>query len=303
MFTPMLRYNLYHATATKGYLEPRLSVRFAARNRRVFLKAAAARSVQFVQRISNQSLYLNVPDQWKTASANFPVLVSDQAVLGANYTFGAWNADIEVYYKRNKGQVLDARAGDFTNSIGQGYYVGSSRLAGIDLMAQWEHVPHRITVAYSRLFAQSSYENFEWKNVNESYNRAYEAKASYEWMKGHWNASVYCIAAAGSPYTALLGSISYALPDGNSRMLPQFGGYNNSFTRPYLRTDVSAGFHWQWRNMRWQTTLSVYNLLNTPNYRAVQYSLSPARTGPPEIQSREIRMLGRIPSINLMCQF
>jgi hypothetical protein len=52
--------------------------------------------------------------------------------------------------------------------------------------------------------------------------------------------------------------------------------------------------------MRWQLVASVYNVLNTPNYRAIQYNVTP---GSGAINQREIRMLGRIPSINLICQF
>ena len=158
-------------------------------------------------------------------------------------------------------------------------------------------------VCYSQLYAVSNYEGFEQRNVAESYNRAAEGKMVYEWKKGPWNISLVVIAAQGAPYTKLEGSFTYSLPDGSNSMFPFFGGYNRATTSPYFRTDVSSGFQWQWNKTRWQSGVSVYNLLNTPNYRAIQYSVARAGDNTVSMYEREIRMLGRIPSLNITCQF
>jgi hypothetical protein len=139
--------------------------------------------------------------------------------------------------------------------------------------------------------------------VLEDYNRAFEAKAAYEWKHGGWNVSLLVLAAGGAPYTALLGIYNYSLPDGSQQSLPQFGKYNAALTASYVRTDVTASYQWQWNAMRWQATVAVYNALDTPNYRAVQYSVLPNGTDNTNVNAREIRMLGRIPSLTIVCQF
>ena len=300
---PSVRLNSYSNLPGEIRGEPRIAVRYVLRDRGVFFKAAAARSVQFMQRITNQSIYRNVPDEWQLAGEAFPVLNADQLLVGINWTRGNWNADAEAYGKMIRGQVLNASAGQYNDTGFDGFYTGTLRAAGIDVGAQWERSPHKIVMAYSRLFASSNYDVFELRNVLEDYNRAYEAKAAYEWKHGGWNVSLLVLAAGGAPYTALLGVYNYSLPDGSQQPLPQFGKYNAALTASYVRTDVTAGYQWQWNAMRWQATVAVFNAFDTPNYRAVQYSV--LRNGPDNtnVNAREIRMLGRIPSLTIVCQF
>lgn len=300
---PGVRYNLYRRTTLADFWEPRCMVRFYPKGNQFFLKAAASRAVQFVQRVTNQSLYSNVPDQWQLAGSELPVLHTNHLLVGMNYSAGDWNADVELFHKQTENQVLDARAGDFTNRMPTGYLVGSSRATGIDATLQWQHSPHQLVAAYSLLLAFSNYDGLETKYVAESYNRLWEGKIAYEWVKGPWNVSLLMIGAAGAPYTSLLGSVPYSLPDGTMRFFPLYGGYNRARTAPYFRTDLSAGFRWLWNAMRWQLNASVYNVFDTPNYRAVQYSVLEKNTGPLAFNERPIRMLGRIPSIQITCQF
>jgi ferric enterobactin receptor len=300
---PGVRINSYSNDASKLAWEPKISARYRLLGRELFLKAAAVRSFQFVQRITNQSLYQNVPDQWQLADSVFPVMHADHALLGVNWTRGKWNIDLEAYYKRTQGQVLNASAGQYTNAGFDGYYSGVAIARGFDAAVQWEQAPHRLLVCYSQLYAVSDYDDFEQRFVAESYNRAAEGKMVYEWKKGPWNIALVVLAAQGAPYTKLEGSYNYSLPDGSASVFPVFGGYNRATTAPYFRSDISAGCNWQWNKMRWQLGVSVYNVLNTPNYRAVQYSVARTDQNSVNINQREIRMLGRIPSINITCQF
>lgn len=300
LICPGLRFNIYNLADGEGYWEPRLSLRYALVETRMFLKAAATRSLQFVQRITNQSMYQNVPDRWEPASGQIPVLASDQLLLGLNYIDDRWSADVEAYYKYIQGQVLDAAAGQFSTDIYKTFFVGNARAFGIDAALQFEQQAHKVLLTGSWLNARSNYDGFDIANITETYNRTTEGKLAYEWTRGPWNASAFVIAASGAPFTALLGSYAFQLPDGSPRTIPIFGGYNRDLTSPYVRADIAGSYRWQWKNMRWQLVASVYNVLNTPNYRAIQYNVTP---GSGAINQREIRMLGRIPSINLICQF
>ncbi|MFM7727764.1 MAG: hypothetical protein ACKO7B_13745, partial [Flavobacteriales bacterium] len=198
------------------------------------------------------------------------------------------------------GQVLDASAGQFSTQLFNSFYVGTARACGIDAVIQYEHLPHKVLLSGSWLNARSNYEGLDIENITETHNRTLEGKLAYEWTRGAWNVSGFLIAASGAPFTALLGSYSFQMPDGSQRTIPVFGGYNRASTATYVRADVSASYRWQWKNARWQFVASVYNVLNTPNYRAIQYSVSP---NSPAINERQIRMLGCIPSLNLICQF
>jgi hypothetical protein len=256
-----------------------------------------------MQRITNQSLYQNVPDQWQLAGASFPVMKADQLMAGLNWTHGQWNVDVEVYTKRTQGQVLNASAGQYTNTGFNGFYTGSAYVRGIDAAVQWERPPHRLLASFSRIWAESHYDGFEQQQIQETYIRGAEGKVVYEWKRGAWSASILLLAAQGAPYTALLGTYDYLLPDGSSRLFPLFGSYNGARTSPYLRADVVFGYRWQWWDTRWQIHASVYNVFDSPNYRSMQYSIINSTTAEPSINQRQIRMLGRIPTINLTCQF
>lgn len=300
---PGVRLNLYRSDSSFLRFEPKVSARYLINGKDFYLKAAAVRAVQFVQRITNQSLYQNVPDQWQLASTSFPVLQADQVMMGANYTRGKWNMDLEAYLKYSRGQVLNAAAGHYTNTGFEGFYSGQSEIAGVDATAQWERPPHRAAVAYTYLYARSNYEGFDQRNVRESHIRSMEGKANYEFKKGRWNASVVFILAQGSPFTALVGTYDFMLPDGNSTVLPLFGGYNRASANPYFRTDLACGYQFQWGTLRMRAEISIYNLLDSQNYRAMQYSVERGSDNQLRVNERPIQMLGRIPSITLTGQF
>ena len=303
LFMPALRLNHFNRTNAKFYPEPKIAARYRLYRKVLFMKAAAARSVQFVQRVTNQSLYQNVPDQWQIAGEAFPVIEADQLMVGVNWSPREWNVDVEAFVKRTQGQSLDASAGQYANVDSQGFFTGVAYAKGIDAAVQWERPPHRLLTSFSRVWASSDYSGFDQMQIQESYIRTHEGKLVYEWKKGAWNTSIVLLAAQGAPYTALLGIHNYQLPDGSVNSFPIFGGYNRANATAYYRMDLAVGYRWQWFNTRWQLNLSVYNMLDTPNYRAIQYSISKTNTGESIMSQREVRMIGRVPSINLICQF
>jgi hypothetical protein len=125
----------------------------------------------------------------------------------------------------------------------------------------------------------------------------------YEWKSGPWSASVLLIASSGAPFTSLAGLQSFNLPDGTSRVFPLFGAYNRERSSTYQRADVAGSYQWQWFATKWRAALSVYNVFDSENYKALQYSVGQNEHGKVSVQQREIRMLGRIPSLTLSCQF
>jgi ferric enterobactin receptor len=300
---PGLRVNRFFDNGASFQWEPKFSVRYRLKGDELFLKAAVVRTAQYIQRISNQSLYQNVPDQWQLAGGDFPVMTSNQAVLGMNWTSEHWNVDVEGYVKHTRGQLLNAAAGQYTNQSFNQYYVGESTVAGLDVAAQWQSAPHRIVCAVSRIFSSSDYEGFETQDVVESHIRDVEAKLVYEWKVGPWSATVLVLASSGAPFTSLSGLQSFQLPDGSSRVFPLFGGYNRDRSAPYQRADIAANYQWQWLATKWRASLSVYNVFDSNNFRTIQYSVGENEPGNLSVQQREIRMLGRIPSLTLTCQF
>jgi len=300
---PGIRMNRFFSNGASFQWEPKISIRYRLKGEQLYVKAAVVRTAQYIQRISNQSLYQNVPDQWQLAGSDFPVLTSNQAVVGLNWTGERWNVDLEGYVKRTRGQVLNAAAGQYANRDFNRFYVGEADIAGVDLAAQWERAPHRVSWAVSRIFSSSEYLGMEERDIAESYIRNWEGKMIYEWRRRSWSASLVYLAASGAPFTSFAGLHSFSLPDGSSRIFPLFGGYNRDSTAPYQRADVAVSYQWQWLSAKWQVALSVYNVFDTPNYKAIQYSVGQNEPGNVSIHQREIRMLGRIPSINVICQF
>jgi hypothetical protein len=300
---PALRFNYYNHSSSKLYSEPKLSARYEIFKQSFFLKAAVARAVQFSQRITNQSLYQNVPDQWRLADKTIPVLWADHLLFGLNWISESWNIDVEGYSKRTRGQLLNATAGQYTNAGFSEFYTGVAFTHGIDVGVQWERAPHRVLCSFSRIWSESNYDGFELQRIQESYFRAAEGKLIYEWKKGAWNASIVLVAAQGAPYTSLQGTYAFELPDGTAQVFPVFGGYNRDMTDPYFRTDAAVGYRWLWQGAQWQLNISVYNALDSQNYRAIQYSVNRTSLNELSINQRQIQMLGRIPSMNVTCRF
>jgi hypothetical protein len=300
---PGLRVNRFFDNGASLQFEPKFSARYRLMGNELFMKAAVARTAQFIQRVSNQSLYQNVPDQWQLAGNDFPVMTSDQAVLGLNWTGEHWNLDLEGYVKQTRGQLLNAAAGQYTNQTFNRYYIGEVKAAGVDVAVQWQRASHRLMWVLSRIYSSSDYEGFESKQVVESYIREAEAKLVYEWKKGPWSTSVLLIASSGAPYTSLAGLQSFNLPDGTSRVFPLFDGYNRERSSPYQRADVAGSYQWQWNATKWRVAFAIFNVLDANNFKAIQYSVGRNEPGNVSVQKREIRMLGRIPSLTLSCQF
>jgi hypothetical protein len=289
------------------YPEPRLIIAWQMRPKRLSLKMSATRSFQFIQRTSSQNLYQNTPDIWRPAVDDIPVLMAYQLSFGCVWSARQWSIDVEAYSKWNQGQVTNAQL--FKLNAGAGgeiiSVVGAADIRGMDALLQWKMQNHIASLGYSWMNARSYYPDISPSGIRESFVRSHEVKANYTWKRNGWNLSFLQIITDGAPFTALNGFYTFNLPGSANVVLPVSGSPNSTQTPWYIRTDVVAGYEWNWGAHRLTLQGAVYNLFNRTNLRAIQYNVVPkAETvAGYTVAERSIQMIGRVPSLHLSWQF
>lgn len=296
----------YFQEGRKLYTEPRIVLIRQAFSNQLTLRLTATQSVQFIQRTGSQNLYQNTPDVWQPAQDEIPVLTSRQLSLGGIWTANQFTLDVEGYRKWNKGQVTNAPSFDLNAGAGGGLttVIGDADIVGVDVQLNLKTQNHSLILAYGWMQANAHYTDISPTTISETYYRNHEVKMNYSWRKRGWSMSLLQIISDGAPYTALAGFYSFDLPGATDRVLPVAGGPNASRTPWYVRTDIVAGYEWNWGAHRMTLHGAIYNVLNRTNSRGVQYTVVP-KNNPAgyTVNERSIQMIGRMPSVHLSWQF
>lgn len=302
---PGLRINYYNRSGDL-YFEPRINMLFEAVKNRLRLKASAGRVHQYIQRIQSQNLYQNTPDYWQLAdSGGIGVMRSDQVMAGLVLTNKQWTLDVEGYYKSNEGNAASLSA--FTNSIttSDNTLNGSGKAYGVDVLLSKYFKRHHFLISYSLLKAEADYFYAGLKNVPEIFEQRHEIKLNYEINLKHWDFAIFWVYGSGRPYTPVLGTYDFSLPDGNTRKLPVYGELNSARLPAYHRLDVTAAWHFLLGKAKGSIQFSVFNAYNQKNIGSIQYLTVRNSIDPNDfsVAKRSVNMLGFLPSINLKLKF
>lgn len=289
------------------YLEPRIALDWQVIAKRLNMRLTAIKSLQFVQRTSSQNLYQNAPDVWQLAIEDIPVLKSHHLALAFIWRLEMWSIELEGYRKWNQGQVTNAEAFALNagSSTGNTAVAGNADFNGVDFQLGWSSVNHKVLLNYSWMDARSHYPAISAGAIREWYFRNHELKANYSWTYRGWSCSFIQVVTDGAPYTALAGFYTLNLPGSEDRVLPVAGSPSAAQTPWYLRTDVIAGYEWNWGAHRLTLNAAVYNVFDRTNIRSVQYSVKPneENTAGYDVVERSIQMIGRMPTAHLSWQF
>jgi hypothetical protein len=182
---------------------------------------------------------------------------------------------------------------------------GNADYYGVDFQLGWSSVNHKVLLNYSWMYARAHYPAVSAGAIREWYYRSHEVKANYRWAYKGWSCSFIQVVTDGAPYTALAGFYTLNLPGSEDRVLPIAGSPSAAQTPWYLRTDVIAGYEWNWGAHRMTLNASVYNVFNRTNIRSVQYIVKPneENTAGYDVVERSIQMIGRMPTAHLSWQF
>jgi ferric enterobactin receptor len=289
------------------YLEPRIAVDWQVIPKRLNMRLTAIKSLQFVQRTSSQNLYQNAPDVWQPAIEDVPVLKSHQLALALIWRKEMWSIELEGYRKWNQGQVTNAQAFALNSgsSAGSTSVAGNADYTGADVQLGWSSLHHKVLLNYSWMNARAHYPSISQGAIREWYYRNHEVKANYRWAYKGWSCSFIQVLTDGAPYTSLAGVYTLNLPGAQDLVLPVAGSPSAAQTPWYFRTDVVAGYEWNWGAHRLTLNAAVYNVFDRTNIRAVQYNVKPNEQNPAgyDIVERSIQMIGRMPTAHLVWQF
>ncbi len=252
--------------------EPRVAVRWALPGGRTSLKAAYARSAQYVHLVSQATSALPL-DVWVPAAALAPPQRAHGFSAGYFRTLGptqAWEVSVEAYYRRLSGQ-LEYRdgyvAGPANRDIEFEFVRGTGRAYGLELLARRTTGRTRGWLAYTLARATRTFPEL---NGGRSFPFRFDQRhnlnlvATYD-LTPRWR--------LGGTFTYATGQ-SLTLPErryvvaGNVQF--QYGARNGFRMPPNHRLDLAAT--WQrpahrlgtraWRT-RWQ--FSVYNAYGRRN--------------------------------------
>lgn len=302
---PGIRINYYDRSA-KFYFEPRLLMQFDLVHGKIKLKSSVGRVHQYVQRIQTQSLYLNTPDYWRMSGPeSIPVLLSDQIMVGCNLYIRGWIIDVETYRKWNDGNILNTNS--YINATGNSLKVlaGRGEAVGADILVMRNYRRHHIMLGYSLLKTSTDFPLDGFYNIPEIFEQRHEFKFNYEWHLKKWDLAVFWVYGSGRPYTPLLGTYDFPLPDGNSRKLPVYGELNSARLPAYHRMDFTVAWRFMLGKIAGSLQFSLFNVYNQPNVRDIQYRALRNSNNPNDfaVDKRDVSMLGFLPSLNLKLKF
>ena len=172
-----LRYNGFNAYQ-RHYLAPRIAIAYRPFDDHFSLKAEAGRHYQFVSQIIEPN-QLGLGEQiWVLASSEqeFPVLQSDKFSLGARYSRRHWLIELEAYRQQVEGistwNIRLEEPGPVSLTF------GSSKQAGIDLLAKqkWKH--YSLWLAYSLAKVEYHFPNL---NAARFFPATYDRRHSFKW--------------------------------------------------------------------------------------------------------------------------
>ena len=302
-----LRIN-YFSGDRNFYAEPRLSLTQQIIPGVLSLKISAGRIHQYIQRVRSQSLYLNTPDYWKlSAPGDLPVLRSDQVMGGFTVREDKWTVDVEGYYKKNEGNITNVGiyASALTSVSPDSIIAGKGEAYGMDVFLQRDFRRSHTWISYSLLKAESKFSSLDATIIPEFFEQRHEVKLYYEMKFRRYDFSVLGVYGSGRPYTPLLGTYDFLLPDGSLRTLPVYGNLNSARLPAYHRVDIALAYNFVLGKMKGKLMISAFNIYNRQNVRDIQYLAVRAGNDPYDykVAERKVNMLGFLPTINLQLRF
>lgn len=309
---PGARLNYFNLFGT-FYPEHRLAATRISSNKVWQMKFSVGRNHQFIQRIRSKSLYLNTPDYWKLSDKKIlPVIISDQATIGATYRKKNWTIDAEAYLKLTQGNTtfLGVYSGysesyPIDSLTGNGLISGNGHAEGLDLMVQYDAGKHHAWLSYSLLNAQTKYNGLDVPLVHESFEQHHEIKTYYEFAGKRWEYSLLWVFGSGKPYTPFQGTYNYPLLNGDFRTVPVYGNINSARLPAYHRLDLGVSYNFTLQNIKGNIQFSCFNIYNRKNIRNRQYLIVRNGNEPNDylVAERDIYMLGFLPSLILHLSF
>jgi len=289
---------------------PRLSANYQLTDH-LLLKSSLGRSYQYMREITYENrLGQSLELQLLSGTNSFPVAASWNTMLGASYTAGRFQVDLEAYIRRLEEvvEVASSRLGflntdiQAANSTNFRNYLGEGRVRGLDL-----GLAYRLDKLTSRLAytLSQSQQRFDAIDANAWFAAADDRRHQFSWSTelelGPLLLATTYVFNSGRPYTNVSRveqsrDRNFILPRDRQDRLPA-----------YHRVDLGISYPFQLKQLQGSVGASVFNVTDHRNVAYVQYllALPTLRDGENRnsVLGTETELLPRTYSLHLRLRF
>ena len=325
------RLNLF---AQKMYFSPSIDVNYHKSNTPFSVKGSFGRYYQFLRQLNHEDRYGRNYGYWVLSNQQFPVLSSNNSMIGANAKWKNWEFDVEFYQKNSQGVLEQALAVNNVNNPDSTQrppsfilYNGKGQTKGMDFFIQ--HTGKFFTGMVAYTLSKSTNQFKEIGNgipFPSSNDRRHQLKINGNLQIGRFDFFATYNFASGKPYTDLSKILENNDKMQNNPKPPNPGNPmsnmpNNrrdvvnpldrlSYLDDYQRFDIGASVHFklgQTSNLTIEG--SIFNIFNRKNVKYRQfifqlpYQLKSAPTSKELVVGTELQMLGITPNLNLKFSF
>ena len=325
------RLNLF---AQKMYFSPSIDINYHKSNTPFSVKGSFGRYYQFLRQLNHEDRYGRNYGYWVLSNQQFPVLSSNNSMIGANAKWKNWEFDVEFYQKNSQGVLEQALAVNNVNNPDSTQrppsfilYNGKGQTKGMDFFIQ--HTGKFFTGMVAYTLSKSTNQFKEIGNgipFPSSNDRRHQLKINGNLQIGRFDFFATYNFASGKPYTDLSKILENNDKMQNNPKPPNPGNPmsnmpNNrrdvvnpldrlSYLDDYQRFDIGASVHFklgQTSNLTIEG--SIFNIFNRKNVKYRQfifqlpYQLKSAPTSKELVVGTELQMLGITPNLNLKFSF
>ncbi|MGB3466267.1 MAG: TonB-dependent receptor, partial [Cyclobacteriaceae bacterium] len=231
---------------------------------------------QFINRVSISPFGNSDQFYWVlTDDEEYPVIRGRHFILGTSYQKGKWYTEIEAYRKTANG-ILESRFALESNFNGLEkpedddllLPSGSNRTIGIDFLIKRKTDRYVTWVSYT---LSDSENTFDLLNNGDPFAANFDQRHELNWVNiyktGKWEFSSVFIYGSGRPYTTR-GEVSTS-----KIILFDVTNFNAFRLRDYHRLDLSAKYITNWKKIKLETGVTLFNIYNRENVKSRRFSL------------------------------
>ena len=265
---PGLRTNYYEKIG-KIYFEPRFAANLKTKQGLLF-KLSAGRYYQYLSKSATEQSFGYNRDFWILADGDVnPVISSNHFIAGAGYETKHLFFDMEAYYKNVDGlqeylffqnpadHQKPVPGNDVEPNPGLSQFIsGKGKAIGIDFLVKYENTHFSGWLGYSLSKASRRFAEINnGAEIPALYDQTHQIKWTNMYSIKKWNFSAVSIYTTGKPY------IKSSAKEDNFNTTRVY-----SRLPDYYRTDISANYNFNIKNVNIKPGLSVLNAFNTKNY-------------------------------------
>jgi hypothetical protein len=315
------------------YFSPSIDVNYHKSNTPFSVKGSFGRYYQFLRQLNHEDRYGRNYGYWVLSNHQFPVLSSNNSMIGANAKWNNWEFDVEFYQKNSQGVLEQALAVNNVNNPDSTQrppsfilYDGKGQTKGMDFFIQ--HTGKFFTGMVAYTLSKSTNQFKEIGNgiaFPSSNDRRHQLKINGNLRLGKFDFFATYNFASGRPYTDLSkvlennGKMQNNPKPNPGNPLPNIPNNRREVVNPldrlsylddYQRFDIGTSICFtlgETSNLTIEG--SIFNIFNRKNVKYRQFifqlpnQLKSAPTSKELVVGTELQMLGITPNLNLKFSF